>query len=140
MNKTLAIVFAIAIITSGSFFGGMKYEQSKSSIKRQGIGNVQARGTGQRASGRGTGGQFITGDILRKDDTGITISVLEGGSKLIFLSASSTISKISNGTVNDLIVGSRVIVGGTMNNDGSVTAQSIQLRPAVAGGNPDRVK
>ncbi len=138
MKKTLLIIFVVAIIVGGgAFYGGMKYGESKTS---QGLSQAQRQqrlqqmGTGTAGSfgnraGNQSGAGFISGDIIAKDNNSITVKLPDGGSKIIFFSDSTEISKFVNGASNDLEVGKTISVNGTTNQDGSLTAKSIQLRP-----------
>jgi hypothetical protein len=65
------------------------------------------------------------------DSSSITVQIPNDGSKIIFLSDSAPITKMASGTRADLVVGETVTATGTTNADGSVTAQSIQIRPAM---------
>ncbi len=153
MKKLLPIIIAIIIIGGGAFYGGMKYAQSNSPAggaqgfnqgdfeelrnlsaeERQerfeqtgSAGMIAMRGT---RSGDGTGSDFANGEIISKDESSITIKLPDGGSKIVFYSDSTEVGKFTNGTSDDLEIGKSVMVNGEANEDGSVTAQSIQLRP-----------
>jgi hypothetical protein len=127
-NKIIAIVLGVVIVGGGSFYAGMKYDQSKNPP-------VVTRGFGGNANGRvGAGNPGGTrdgaaGEILSKDDSGITIKLQDGGSKIILMSGATPILKSASGSTDDLTVGTQVTVIGSANSDGSITAQSIQLRP-----------
>jgi hypothetical protein len=82
----------------------------------------------------GTGAP-VSGDIISKDDKSITIKLRDGGSKIVFLSTSTPITKSVSGATSDLSQNESVLIQGISNADGSVSAQSIQIRPKVAGSN-----
>ena len=79
----------------------------------------------------GFGGGATMGQIISKDATSITVSIPTGGSKIILLDSSTPINKQTAGTLADLTVGTEVSVTGTTNTDGSITAQSVQIRPKM---------
>jgi len=92
-----------------------------------GIGSRNGTGQGRN----GTNGGSFTGEIISKDDRSIVIKMPDGGSKIIFYSESTKVTKFTDGNSDDLTVGKTVSASGTSNQDGSMTAQSVQLRPAV---------
>jgi hypothetical protein len=134
MNKLIVIVITTAVVVGGgSFYGGMKYAENKAvSDRQQRIQQFGGSGTGFRNGGSGnrTAGGFASGEILSKDDKSITIKMRDGGSKIVFLSDSTEITKSAEGTLSDIEIGKNVSINGTANSDGSITAQTIQLRPA----------
>ena len=52
-----------------------------------------------------------------------------GGSQIIFFTPSTPVTKNIAGSASDVVVGEQVIANGAKNQDGSIIAQSIQIRP-----------
>jgi len=137
MNKIIPIVIAAVVFGAAGFFGGMQYQKSQitNGLRNFANGNFSANaqtGTGARQfnQNRGVQGGFINGDIIAKDSQSVTVKMRDGSSKIIFYSESTQIAKQASGIADDLAVGSNVMVTGTTNSDGSITAQSISLRSA----------
>lgn len=146
MTKALPIIIAIIAVGGISFYGGMKYQQGKapnfqnlSPDQRQqffqqgGAGANGARGarTGAIPNGARNGFNSVNGEIISKDDKSITVKLRDGGSQIVFLSGSTEIMKSISGSAGDLSVGQNVVASGQKNSDGSVNANTIQLRPAL---------
>ena len=147
MNKLIVIVIATAVVVGGgAFFGGMKYaESTRQNFSRRNLGGQELGANagsfrGGAGSGQRGGGEFTAGEIIAKDDLegeqapygaskSVTVKLQNGGSKIVFLSDSTEITKSVAGALSDLEVGNNITVNGTANSDGSVTAKSIQLRP-----------
>lgn len=129
MNKKVIPIIITAIVAGGiAFYGGMQYGKGSATPGA----DMFQRGnrTGLRAGGgMRDGGGFIGGEILTKDDKSITVKMRDGSSKFVFFSTSTQVLKSSGGTPSDLTVGEQVTANGTVNADGSVVAQSIQIRP-----------
>ena len=141
MSKLVPIITAVAVVVGGgSFYGGMKYAESKNprgGFSRADIQNLspeerQARlqqlGTTGRGV-RGNGGGFTNGEIISKDDKSVTVKLPDGGSRIVFLSGETQIMKSAAGSPGDLVIGAQVTVNGSQNQDGSITAETVQLRP-----------
>lgn len=130
-------IIGALILVVVAFYGGMKYGQGSTPAAgapgtRNFSGMTGARGT--RGGGFGSG---AAGQIVSIDSTSITLSIPGGsGSRNVFYTGTTPIMKSVTGAVSDLKVGETISVNGTANSDGSVTAQSIQLRPAPIGGAP----
>lgn len=75
-------------------------------------------------------GGFASGEIISKDANSMTIKLQNGSTKLVLIGGSAQILTTATTTSDVLLVGTPVTVTGTSNTDGSITAQSIQLRPA----------
>jgi hypothetical protein len=141
MKKNLPILVVAVIIALGAgFLGGLQYQkmtakkvvmQAPGGFNR---GNFTGAVNGQRNR---NGAGFTAGEIIAKnDEKSITVKLTSGGSEIVFLSNSSQIMKSATGTIADLNVGEQVVVSGTANSDGSITAKSIQLgagRPSGLG-------
>jgi len=136
MNKTLiGIIAVVIIIGGGAFYGGMLYGESisansRTSLNRQGAAGFAA-GMGQRGTGTQQNGGFSGGEIIKKDDSSVTIKLTNGSSQIVLFSGSTKIMKSTDGSAADLIVGKQITATGSKNQDGSITAQSIQLRPVA---------
>lgn len=91
-------------------------------------------GQARRQFGQGQGGQMMRsggmtqGEILSVDDTGITVKGRDGGSKIIIMSTSTKIFKSVDTTKSDLKQGTNVMVSGSANPDGSISASSVSIR------------
>lgn len=113
------------------FFAGMKYQQSRQSAFLRNLTNQQRQTRGQLASRS----EFrpVNGEIISVDEKSITVRLADGSSKIVFLSENTQINKAEKTSREDLKVGEKVVVFGTENADGSLTAQNIQLNPQLIG-------
>ncbi len=136
-NLLVAVLVTAVVVGGGSFFAGMKYGQS-SKVAVSGATGAERfaqGGTGGGNRNRFQGGGVVSGKILTIDASGITVETRGGaqgettGSKIVLLSGSTQIMKAVSGSTADLSVGQQVTAMGTANSDGSVTAQSVQIRP-----------
>ncbi len=129
LEKKLVAPLAVAIIVAGGlgFYGGTKYGGQSGADSHQ--PSQQSRAQGNRFGGQ-QGGGFVSGQVLSKDAQSITVQGRDGSSRIVFYSSSTSVVKPVSGSINDVSAGADVVVGGTQNSDGSITAQSIQLRPA----------
>ncbi|MDE1970059.1 MAG: hypothetical protein KGI50_00555 [Patescibacteria group bacterium] len=132
-NKILMILVGVIVVGGGAFYAGMKYN-ANTRAQFTGSAAMNARFSGPRSGGGtlrgGNGGGFVSGNIIASDATSITVKLQDGSSKIILVSPSTPIMKSVAGTRADLVSGKQVIAAGTQNSDGSLTAESIQLRPA----------
>lgn len=147
-NMVIPVAVVACVLVGGiSFWGGMKYQSSKNFGGQFAAGNFQnltpeqrqqrfaqggmmGGGAGRRGGMMG-GANFVAGEVLSKDDKSVTVKLPDGGSKIIFLSATSKVMKSTEGSLSDIQVGSNISANGKANSDGSITAESLQLRPTA---------
>ncbi len=136
INLILAIGIMI-VIAGGAFYGGTVYQKSTTSKVRAafGSGNSMMRNgavAGQFARGGqgANGARPVTGQIISSDDKSVTVKMKDGSSKIVLFGNSTAIAKSTAGTKTDLATGTQVMVVGTANSDGSVTATNINIQPA----------
>ena len=134
-NKQIITTIVIAVVVGAAgFFGGYKYAQSKTPASRAGQFAAAGRTGAAGAAGArriNAGGGFTSGQIISADSKSITVQLPNnGGSKIVFYAPSTQINKPTTVDASQLTTGSNVIVTGTANSDGSITAQNIQIRPA----------
>jgi len=122
-NSIILIIIFIAV-GAGSFYGGIQYD------KKQTTQSLQTR---QGARVRGSPGQNgfngARGEIISIDDKSLTLKLADGSSKIVLVNDKTTIDKTTKGSKSDLQTGQQIMVFGTQNSDGSITAQSVQLNP-----------
>lgn len=150
INKNQMIIIVIAIILVGgiSFYvgtkvGGRNFGSNK--VGQFGIGANGAGGFGNQGQGGANGntrmgrnggqggmmGGLVSGEVLSKDATSITVKLRDGGSKIILIATSTAVQKTTAGTIADIAVGNQITATGPANADGSINANSIQQRLLV---------
>ncbi|MEI6690564.1 MAG: hypothetical protein WCL07_02325 [bacterium] len=92
-------------------------------------GNIVGQNTNGGMMGRGA----VTGEVTAKDDKSITVKMNDGSSRIVIVGTSTTYSESAEAKADKVIVGSKVAVFGTTTVDGTTTATSIELNPALRG-------
>ncbi len=138
MNKKYIglLVAIVLVVGGGSFWSGYAYGQSKTkSGFPGGAGSMSGRnfggangGPSQPRNRSGLGG-FISGEVLSKDEKSLTIKLQDGGSRIVLIGGETKVSKSAEGSIADVSIGGAVMVSGKANPDGSLTAETVQLRP-----------
>lgn len=152
MNRVAIVVVSVLVVLAvggGAFYGGMKFGQNQvienpmeylqGTVGLGGPfaaadGNVvvsgefpRVRGTpgaGMPGFGRVVGGGFDT--VQSVEGNVVTVSTQDGSTKQVFTTDTTLIQKYTTVGVEALEAGDQVIVSGTTNDDGSVTARSIR--------------
>ncbi len=151
-KKIITIIIITNLITiSAGVYGGMEYSESKNAGNGSKLGNFQnfqnlspeerqqrleelganpdVAFRGAR-NGNGIGPNSITGEIIAKDEQSITVKLPDGGSKIIFFSEATDITKSVSGSLDDLKNDEQIIASGQENSDGTYTAKTIQILPS----------
>lgn len=132
MNKKNILIVLIALIVVGalSFYGGEYVNSKKVSANpytQRGMNN-RAGNIGGAAFGGMRNGGLSMGEVVSVDKTSMTIKTRDGGSKIVFFTDTTPIMKSVSGTSSDITVGKEVTITGASNPDGSLNAESIQIR------------
>lgn len=136
-NKVIIGALLIAALAGGGgYYAGSKYGAGS---PRGQFGRASFQGQGGQNGGqvRFSGGGAAFGEIISQDADSITVKLggqdtdTNGGtgSKIILISESTEVMKSVSGSMSDLSVGTNVMVNGTQNSDGSISARTIQIRP-----------
>lgn len=118
-----AIIAIIALV--GGFFWGKAMVPTRGTGAFAGIASGTRGGFGGRT---GAGGGFVAGQVASVGSSSMIVDLPNGNSEVVYYSGSTQIIKPSPAVPSDLQPGTMVMIGGTTNSDGSVTAQSIQIR------------
>jgi hypothetical protein len=126
MQKTIiAVVLAAVLAGAAGFFGGVTYQK----VQSPSLGGFAGRGGFARTgAGAGGGANVATGTVLAVDAKSITVKTADGGSKTVFLSAQTAISKQQVLTPADIKVGDEVGAFGQTAN-GGIDARMVQIVP-----------
>ncbi len=132
MKNILIAVIVTAVVAGGAgyWYGGQHASAAVMANRQRFAAAGQNFAGGNRGFGGANGGA-ASGEVLGKDANGITLKLQDGGSRVVIVPASISVMKSAAGTMDDVTVGERVTVIGTTNGDGSITAQSIQVRPPM---------
>lgn len=130
MIMTLLVV---ALVTGvAGFYAGTRYQAAKqpnfAAFRDRQAGTVQRNTNTTGARG---GLRPVSGEIIKHDDTSVTVKLSDGSSKIVMLTKITTVNKAVEGTKDDLTDGTNISVFGTENADGSVSAQNIQIRSGI---------
>ena len=137
MKKTVWVPVVVGALCAIVFFfvGKSVGASGAASSARSAFASSTRGGFAGRA---GAGGGFAAGQIVSLSANSMTIQLANGNSEVVFYSSSTQIVAPQTVPVSSLKAGSQVMVGGTTNSDGSVTASTIQVRTGSStfGGGP----
>ena len=123
-KNNVIITILVSLLVGGlGFYGGIQYQKSQ----QQG---------GTIRQGNTLGARPVSGEVTSVDNESVTVKMQDGSSKLIIISDSTKINKMSDGTISDLVNGLQVTALGEQNSDGSITAQSVSIGGGMFQGMP----
>lgn len=137
MKKHIVTVVVALVVGIAAFVGGMQYGKGSAALTPQAFQNMspqerqqffQSSGGGRSGQRGGGNGGLLSGDVVAKDSESITVKTRDGSSRVVFYASSTSVTKPSPASMDDVAVGGAVTVTGSQNSDGSFTAQSIQVR------------
>lgn len=127
-NSMIIVTILFAIIAAGGgFFAGMKYQESQQTTRFPFGRNGQE---GFRQFGNAAF-RPVRGSIISNDTNSITVKQMDGSSKIVILSGNTQFMKSAAGSKDDLKTGDTIMVFGSQNSDGSITAQNVQINPPM---------
>lgn len=124
----IIIVVVLLIIAGGSFGTGLFVGKKLSSVKRNFQQQFANRSDGAGRQMMRAGSKAVNGEIISTGDKSVTVKLVDGSSKIILLSDKTQINKAATASATDLKTGEKVMIFGTDNSDGSVSAVNIQLK------------
>ncbi len=128
-QKTIGIAVIALLIGYGAGYlthsSAALVQNARGTFAGAGAGGVMLRG-----GSVGNGG-FLSGTVAAKDAGSITVNTRDGSSHIVLLTPATTVAKSVSGSTSDVSVGAEVVISGATNGDGSVSASTIQLRPAT---------
>lgn len=154
MNRTLVIILGVVgvlIIAGASFYGGMVYGKNQAAasvatapmnfpegfqppdgvtFSADGTRAFGGRGQGDAAGGLAAPDGMTFGEIESIEGNTLTLTTQAGGTMTVQVTDTTLIEKNASVAVSDLVAGDTVIVSGSDNDDGSITARSVQVAPA----------
>lgn len=133
-NIIFISVIAILIVGAGSFYGGIKYANYKNPLRNAQQRDLSRFQQTRQGGGNRMRGNMVNGEIIKKDDKSITVKASDGGSRIIYISETTTVNKAVEGSMADIEIGKNIMATGAANSDGSIVAQSIQIRPNLQNG------
>ncbi|HEX4103965.1 MAG TPA: DUF5666 domain-containing protein [Candidatus Paceibacterota bacterium] len=129
-------VIVAVVALAGGFFWGKSMAPAATGFPGGGsfAGASGTRTFARGGAAAGAGGGLVTGQVLSMSGDSMTVQLTNGNSQVVFYSSSTSVIKPEPAPVSALTPGTSVMIVGTTNSDGSLTAQSIQVRTASSTG------
>ena len=129
MKTAIWVVLAAVLFGAAGFWGGVTYQKTQATSGFAGrAGGAGGFGGAAGGGGRSNAANVATGTVLSQDAQSVTVKTADGGSKTVFISAQTEISKQTVLTATDIKVGDQVAAFGTAAN-GGIDARMVQIVP-----------
>jgi len=129
MKTAIWVVLAAVLFGAAGFWGGVTYQKTQATSGFAGrAGGAGGFGGAAGGAGRSNAANVATGTVLSQDAQSVTVKTADGGSKTVFISAQTEISKQTVLTATDIKVGDQVAAFGTAAN-GGIDARMVQIVP-----------
>jgi len=134
MNKTIVGITIIALVI-GIGVGYLGANTLRPTVTQNTRGNFVAGANGgnfgSMRGAAGAAGGLLSGTVAKQDAGSLTLNTRDGSSHVVLITPATTVQKSVGGSLSDVVVGNTIIVTGSTNSDGSISASSIQLRPGL---------
>lgn len=125
MKTAIWVVLAAVLFAAVGFYGGVTYQKTQVSSGFAGRAGGFAGGAG---GGARNSANIATGTVIAQDAQSITVKTADGGSKTVFVSGQTRVSKQQVLTSTDIKVGDQVAAFGQAAT-GGITANTVQIVP-----------
>ncbi|MDR3686903.1 MAG: hypothetical protein P4L93_08115 [Coriobacteriia bacterium] len=131
-NTVIWAVLAAVLFGAVGFYGGVTYQKTQAPSgfagRAGGFGGGGFGGSNSSGAGFRNSANVATGTVIAQDAQSITVKTSDGGSKTVFLSSTTHVSKQQVLTAADVKIGDQVAAFGQAGN-GGITAMSVQIVP-----------
>jgi hypothetical protein len=131
MKVKMPVVIVLVVLVS-SYVGYAYGKYARVAVKQIPPGAAYSVVAGPDGVARlGTKGtNTVAGTVISRNAESMVIKLQKGTTKDIFFDTTTAVLKSVSGKISDIPVDANVIVTGAPNSDESITAYSIQIRPA----------
>lgn len=130
-NLAIAAVLVAAVFFGAGYFTAGLFNKPGMPNGGQFMANGAngQRSNVQRMANRNPMGGFINGELVKKDASSFSVKQRDGSMKLVLITSSTKAMKMAESNLGEFAIGQQVMVTGSSNSDGSLTAQTVQIRP-----------
>lgn len=130
-NIYVNLILAALLAGGAGFYGGTVYQKTRpvtlGGRSSQFVRGQFPGGSGSNRPGGNQGMRPVSGVISAVDDSGVTVKLPDGSSKIIILTGMAKINKTESSDKSALVTGQNITVFGTSNSDGSIVAETVNV-------------